>query len=573
MSTLLREGLEAEAAKHAIEVRRRLHELVSNGPLDAEQLSESARVFAELGDTTDALRLLGRATELAPDDTRILFNHALVSWGSGRWREADGLTRRGRQIDPADVGLTRLSECIQGTLRVYRNGFYAPVSLGAVRGAVSDRETRPLHALAMSLPQRRCGYTYRTHYLLKAQRDLGFAPIAATAPGFPLAEPAPHFAEVEELDGIPYHRLAKFIPFSEREEIRREKKTAYARWDARQPYDVYLTRYSQYLGELAQQVFPGILHAHSNHLNALAAGSAAQALGIPHVYEVRGLWEETDLSLGRVASDSNQYAAHRGAETRCCVAADAVVTLSETMKNELVGRGISAEKIFLVPNAIDPGRLPVLERDAGLAEQLALGDGPVIGYVGSISAYEGLDQLVRAFARVHREIPTARLLIVGDGRWARRLHESVAESNVRDAVRLVGRVSHDKVLGMYSLIDVFVVPRLPYRVCEIVTPIKPYEAMATGRALVVSDVAALREMIVENETALSFKAGSEEALAAACLDLCRSPETRARLGQQAAHWVRKHRTWTSVAHGYRDAYDYARAMHRSKHQRSIAVRA
>ncbi len=572
MSALTKDGRHAEAAVHATELRGRLREFASNGPQDAEQLSESARVFAELGDTKEALRLFGLAGE-SPEDPRILFNHALVSWASGRWREAERLARRGRQVDPEDAGLARLLECIQGTTRVYRNGFSPRVTFEAVLEPGPDGRQHPLHALAMSLPQQRCGYTYRTHYVLKAQRDLGLTPTAVTAPGFPLAEPIPGFADVEELDGIQYHRLAKFLPSSEREAIHREKVTGYSRWDARQPYDVYLGRYSQYLGHLIQDISPGILHAHSNHLNALAAGPVARALGIPHVYEVRGLWEETDVSLGRIEADSNLHAAHRGAETRCCMAADAVITLSHTMKDELAGRGIRPEKIFLVPNAIDPTHLPVLERDSGLAERLALGDGPVIGYVGSLSGYEGLDLLVRAFRRVHEEMPTARLLIVGGGRWATRLHETVGESGVPDSVRLVGRVDHDAVLGMYSLIDVFVVPRLPFRVCEVVTPMKPYEAMATGRALVVSDVAALKEMIIENVTGVSFRAGSEEALAAACLNLCRDREKRDRLGQQAARWVRRHRTWSSVTRAYLDAYEFARATHRSRGQRGIAVRA
>ena len=243
--------------------------------------------------------------------------------------------------------------------------------------------------------------------------------------------------------------------------------------------------------------------------------------------------------------------------------ADAIVTLSRRLKEEIVSRGVDSKKVFVVPNGVDVLQFPVVTTDVALANELDLGNGPVIGYVSTLTAYEGVETLVRAFAVMIASRPELRLVIVGEGEMSGSLARLVDDLGIQNWVRLTGRVSHDEVLKYYSLIDVFVVPRLPHRVCEIVTPLKPYEAMSTGRAVIMSDVGGLAEIINEGGPALLFRAGDVDDLAAVCLALIMDPERRSQLGEAAAQWVRDNRTWSANTRVYQEVYAFARARHSS----------
>jgi glycosyltransferase involved in cell wall biosynthesis len=205
-----------------------------------------------------------------------------------------------------------------------------------------------------------------------------------------------------------------------------------------------------------------------------------------------------------------------------------------------------------------------MQRNETLARQLGIDSVPVVGYVGSFSYYEGLDLLIRAHRKVIRRCPTARLLLVGDGQQSKALAALVDDLGLGGSVLLTGRIDHGKVLDYYSLIDVFVVPRRPSRVTRIVTPIKPYEAMATGRAVLVSDVEALKEMIVEGETGSTFTAGDEGALASACVELIDDGERRGKMGTEGARWVRQHRNWQTLVGRYVQVYETAKRRQASR---------
>ena len=400
-----------------------------------------------------------------------------------------------------------------------------------------------------SLPHKTSGYTYRTRYVLKGQLEQGFTPIVATRPGFPekygrgttfgLARPA----YCETVDGIVHHRApARYSLFGELE-----------------PLDIYLQRYAECVFDAALHGQVEFIQAATDFKNGIAACAAARRLGIPWVYEVRGLWEETRVSNGTIVEGSEGHRFLREQETWCMYQADAIVTLSKRLKDEIVSRGVDSEKVFVVPNGVDVRQFPVVTRDVELANGLDLGNGLVIGYVSTLTAYEGVETLVRAFAAMVASRPELRLVIVGDGEMSGRIAHLVDDLGIQTCVRLTGRISHDEVLKYYSLIDVFVVPRLPNRVCEIVTPLKPYEAMSTGRAVVMSDVGGLAEIVKEGGPAVLFKAGDIHDLVVVCLDLIKNPEKRSRLGAAAAQWVRSNRTWSANTQVYREVYAFARA--------------
>jgi glycosyltransferase involved in cell wall biosynthesis len=221
----------------------------------------------------------------------------------------------------------------------------------------------------------------------------------------------------------------------------------------------------------------------------------------------------------------------------------------------MIARGVPAEKIVVVPNAVDVDDFTARAKDEAIAAEIGIApDETVVGYISSIVGYEGIRYIVDAVAELRRRgRAKVRLLIVGDGVVRPELERQAAELGLDDAI-FTGRVPHEAIKRYYSLIDVFVVPRTADRVCQLVTPMKPYEAMAMERAIVVSDVAALREIITDGETGRLFRAEDPIALADVVETLLDDPAERQRLGANARAWVSAHRTWTANAERYRELY-------------------
>jgi glycosyltransferase involved in cell wall biosynthesis len=401
---------------------------------------------------------------------------------------------------------------------------------------------RILHLVSSSLPYRQAGYTVRSQSVGRCQADAGLEPHFATRAGFPGVDGIHDAPTDQVVDGIPYHRLAPSFPDSRFE-------------------DHLVTATARALVPLLERLRPGALQPASNHLQAQAALAVAHPLGIPVVYEVRGFLEGTWLSTPGLdeadALATDRYRLSRETETRAMLAADAVVTLSETMREDIVARGIATDRVVVVPNAVEIERFTPRPRDHALGRSLGIEPGdPVVGYISSFSSYEGIRFLLEAGARLRADHPRLRVLLVGDGKERDALVETARRLGLCDGtVVMPGRVPHDEILRYYSLIDVFVVPRTADRVSRLVTPLKPYEAMALERAVVVSDVPALREMVIPGETGEAFRAEDADDLAAVLDGLLADPARRARLGRQARAWVAASRTWAQNGRRYRELYE------------------
>jgi len=426
----------------------------------------------------------------------------------------------------ADEDLDR----VEGELAVLRDGWSPPPGRPV---SVAPHPGRVLHLVWRSRPHAESGFAIRTHAVLRAQRDAGLEPAAVTRLGFP-GRPVPG---VEHLDGVAYHRVRPGAPPPVRVEA-------------------LLAQSLEEVTRLAAELRPAALQPATNYVNGLLGLALRDRFGVPVVYEVRGFWEESWLArqpdeASGLASD--RYAGERARELACMNGADRVVTLSQTMKAVLVERGVPEERVAVVPNAVDPDRFVPVARDPALARRLGLDGGePVAGYVTSLNGYEGIDVLLRAVAGLRARGVRARVLIVGDGRERVRRQALAGELGLGGAAVFTGRVPHDDVLRHYGLIDVFVVPRTSNRVSRLVTPLKPFEALATERALVVSDVPPLREIVDPGRTGQIFRAGDPEDLAAVLEPLLEDPARRAALGSAGREWVRRERTWEANGRRYRD---------------------
>jgi glycosyltransferase involved in cell wall biosynthesis len=400
------------------------------------------------------------------------------------------------------------------------------------------------YVLSSSLPYSTSGYSTRTHGIAKALRNHGLNVVCVTRPGYPpskiLTDKNRHLGSLVEIDGVPYHSLHK--PHSKGRTIQAHVEEA-----------------SYRLGEFFHSHDVGVVLAASAAYNtALPALIAARRAGLPFFYEVRGLWEITRASRQPSFARSATYHFRAHLEALVCSHADHVFTLNEPLKEELVRRGVDPQKITLVPNCYEPADAGPQLWDRDVAAQLGLhGNEIVIGYAGTFMDYEGLDDLVLAAALLKNRGLAFKLLLVGAepererrGSLTLRLRRLVEKHGLGETVILPGKVPFDQVSRYYSVIDIAPFPRKPLPVCEMVSPIKPLEAMATGKAVVVSSVRALAEMVDHGNTGLVFKKGSVEDLARVLHELVGNAELRQRLGRAAQAHVAKHRNWAITTQAF-----------------------
>ena len=393
---------------------------------------------------------------------------------------------------------------------------------------------RILHVLDHSLPLH-SGYTFRTRAILKAQEALGFEVRGITG--------LRHFADgpdMEEAEGLTFHRTRGVAG----------GPPGLAEWRE-------IERLSQAIIELAERWRPDILHAHSPALCGMAALRAGRRLGIPVVYEIRAFWEDAAVGNGTGREGSLKYRLTRALENRVVAGADAVFTICEGLRGDLVARGFARSRIHLMMNGVDLslfGAPP--PRDAALAERLGLGTGPVVGFIGSFYDYEGLDDLIEAMPRLVARLPEARLLLVGGGPCAKALEAQAKASPAANAIRFVGRVPHEEVEHYYALCDVMAYPRKKSRLTDLVTPLKPLEAMAEGKLVAASDVGGHRELISDGETGTLFAPDDPAACADALAGLLgQSALWEARRAAARAHVARSH-DWAENAKNYRAVYHH-----------------
>jgi PEP-CTERM/exosortase A-associated glycosyltransferase len=304
------------------------------------------------------------------------------------------------------------------------------------------------------------------------------------------------------------------------------------------------------------QLWPfDILHAHSPALNGLAAAWAAQRLGIPLVYEIRAFWEDAAVGNGTGSEGSAKYRLTRALENHVVAKADAVVVICEGLRGDLIARGVNADKITVSPNGVDMelfGNPP--PRDDDLAREIGLSGRDVIGYIGSFYDYEGLDDLIAAIPHLQGAAKHAHLLMVGGGPVEDALRNQAAASPAADRIHFIGRVPHNEVERYYSLVDVLAYPRKSMRLTDLVTPLKPLEAMAQGRLVAASNVGGHRELIEDGATGVLFPADDPKGAAAAIDKLFADRDCWEERRQNARNFVENQRSWHQNIYRYDSVY-------------------
>lgn len=406
------------------------------------------------------------------------------------------------------------------------------------------RPTRVLHVQDHSWPVH-TGYSLRSLYMVIAQQGLGLQPQVLTGPLQLADDPQATDAVVE---GIPYWRtpcngLLSNWAITRRRPVLREATV------------VRLLR--RRIIELLDREPADIIHAHSPALCGLAALQAARARNLPFVYELRAIWEDAAVDQNKTHTRSLRYIFSRKLENYVVHRADAVVGIGQSILDELAARKADPAKLFHVPNGVDPEKFSPRPRDNGLAAELGLGGELVLGFIGSLYRWEGVAWLVKAFTELRRRGIPCKLLIVGDGEEMPAIRAAVRESFSEDLIHIIGRIPHDQIERYYSVVDVLVYPRHSIRLTELVTPLKPLEAMALGKAILGSSVGGIRELVKHEATGLLFRADDIDDFCRQAGRLLRQEELRRDLGVRAREEILQEKDWKIIACRYRAVYDTA----------------
>lgn len=397
------------------------------------------------------------------------------------------------------------------------------------------RPLRILHVLDHSLPLH-SGYSFRTLAILNQQRALGWETFQLTG-----IKQGNGQALEEHIEGRTFYRTPPVSGLSAKLPLAK--------------YRYAMRALQSRLSELVEKLCPDIIHAHSPVLNAFPALAVGRAADIPVVYEVRAFWEDAATDHGTAREWGPRYRLTRMLETRALRHADAVTTICEGLRDDMLKRGIPADKITVIANAVDPAQFQLASKtDPALIERYGLKRGATLGFAGSFYAYEGLDILLRAMPLVLRAAPQTRLLLLGGGPQEVNLRALAAQLGIEGVVHFVGRVPHHEVKRYYSVMDVMIYPRISRRLTELVTPLKPLEAMAMGKLVAASDVGGHRELIQDGYNGHLFPAGSVGGLARCLIDVLQAPETWNAVVTRGREYVERERSWQASVARYRSVY-------------------
>jgi glycosyltransferase involved in cell wall biosynthesis len=485
-------------------------------PKHKASLVAGSRAAIQLGEFTEAASLAAEVTT-GPHSP-------------GDWTNARRLVGRVRETDAR-----------------WRPRVHAPTPAGT-----PPADFKVLYLAKESRPFLHNGFCTRSHETLRALTEAHVPIEAMTMPGFPGRELAVDAPSRSTVDGVTYRHV---LPSAG------EGLSGLG-------LDEYVELSVQVLAGHVLPVAPSLLHITSGHRGfetALVGWALAEWLGTPWLYEVRSFFETTWTSDTDRMEEGEYYLRRLRTETRAMRSADAIVTISGPMRDEIVDQhGVPADRVVVIPNGVDIERFSAQPRDDNLRRRLGL-RGKTLGYVSNVShPREGQEVLIRAVAHLLRQGYECSALIVGDGRRRPELESLARSLGIGEAIVFTGNVPFDDVSAYYAQIDLFVVPRVNERAARLVAPMKPLEAMAMQVPLLVADLPALVEITGGGDRGHAFKAGDAGSLADGARQLLENPAECHRIATNAFAWVAAERSWSAVARQFLEAYAMARDAHAAR---------
>ncbi len=394
---------------------------------------------------------------------------------------------------------------------------------------------RILHVLDHSIPLH-SGYTFRTRAILEQQRKLGWETFHITG-----VKQGKSNSDKELVDGLEFYRTKQSGSILYKMPIVNQYAT--------------ILDLEKRLLDVAQEIKPDVIHAHSPSLNGMAAIKVGKKLNIPVVYEIRAFWEDAAVDHGTTTEGSLRYKITRALETHVVKNAGHITTICDGLRQDLISRGIDGNKITLIPNAVHPESFKFDQSaNSELISKLGLKEKTILGFIGSFYAYEGLDLVLNALAKIKEQISDVHLLLVGGGPQEENLNQQVKDLQLEDIVTFTGRVPHSEVQDYYNLVDILVYARHKMRLTDLVTPLKPLEAMAQGKMFIASDVGGHKELIEDGVTGTLFKADDTDSLIAAIEKLISNKDSWQKIKENGREFVENVRSWENSVANYKDIY-------------------
>lgn len=374
------------------------------------------------------------------------------------------------------------------------------------------------------------GYSMRSKYITDSLHALGVPLRVYSSPIFT------YKGGDEEQNGVPY------------------KRCVMKDWEAVRKFPVY--REYRITRDFRRSILENwnddirLVDAHSSLLNGMVGADVARAKKLPFLYEIRALWEDAAVDQGKTREGSLRYNLTRQMETRIINRADHVTVICEGLKKDLLGRGVPGEKVTVIPNGVEADVFQPLAPDEGIRQKYGLQGKVVFGFIGTFFYFEGLEYLIKAAKEMLAANKDIRFFLVGSGHEEEKLKALVNETGLEGKVIFTGRVKHDDIGKYYSVVDAFVYPRISKRITELVTPLKPLEAMAMEKIVIGSDVGGIKELVKEGENGLLFKAEDHRALAAKCLEVLRNLPQMQAMAKNARRFVIEKRNWKTICQEY-----------------------
>lgn len=411
---------------------------------------------------------------------------------------------------------------------------------------ILEHPLKILHILHRSVPGTH-GYAIRSAEIVRNQLRKGLEPIVITSPSQSAMGPLDREGS-EYIEGVRYFRTGgRFL--SPSVDVRDTSKVRAA---LRVAQNINMLSKALSVG---RRYRPDLVHGHSPFTCGIVADAAGRMLGIPAVYEMRGIWEDSHVARRKIDESSPIYRVVRFLENRALRGADLCCFICESLKQEILHRGIVDEsRAIVTPNGVDVKRFTPGSAGEELEQRLGLAGARVVGYIGTFFHYEGLDVLLEAMINICGRFHDVRLLLVGDGELMTRLREVVAAAGMEDRIVFTGLVAHDQVPEYYRLCDIMVLPRRDTRETRLVTPLKPMEIMAMAKPLVASDIGGHRDSVIDGVNGILFRSEDVTDLTDKLVHLIEHPEIGKGLGGRARTWVEQNRDWEVLVERYIKAY-------------------
>jgi glycosyltransferase involved in cell wall biosynthesis/cytochrome c-type biogenesis protein CcmH/NrfG len=519
-------------------------------PNSAEINQQLGNILVQQGKLEQSVIYYRRAVEIDPDCLEYYLQLGKILEQMGQVEEAIANYQQALRLQPNHYGIVkRLGDILQNQSRLGEAiTLYNQLNNTSVDSVERYRSIpfnqRVLFALHISWPYDFTGYTIRSHNILRELHNQSVNVIAATCLNYPWNIPEHEnkaISEQDEIDNIRYIRL----------------RNSHNNLDKSFPDYDYIESYAEQLVKTAKVHKASVIHSASNFQNGMAAILAAQKLGIRVVYELRGLWYLSRAAKEPQFRDQHWFSYQEMMERTVVHRADIVVTISQALKRKVLEWGVNSSQIAVIPNAVDTQKFYPRNPDMSLKQKLRIeNDQLIIGFIGSLKLYEGIDLLIEAIkGLIDRQRAKLSLLVVGEGEVKNELKTLAKSLSISKNVICTGRVPFSNIPNYYSICDLCVFPRRNDEVCQYVPPLKVLEPMAMAKPVIVSNLPPLLEMVQDGKTGLVCQANNVVSLQEAIMKIHDNIDERKRLGRGAKDWVFKNRSWKVVTQKYLDVYE------------------